>query len=115
LLFGVSSSGPHRDRYQFIRKGYDFAEKASTGQKRLLALLLRVAQAKRYNAVLGRKPVLLLDDVLLELDPEKRKRFIHVLPEYDQAFFTILPEEPYQRYKDAGAIVYNVHNGILSA
>jgi len=115
LIFGISSSGPHRDRYQFVKNGHEFADKASTGQKRLLALLLRVAQAKRYSASLERKPVLLLDDVLLELDPEKRKRFIRVLPEYDQAFFTILPEEPYQRYKNTDAIVYNVHNGILSA
>jgi len=115
LTFGISSSGPHRDRYQFEKNGHNFAEKASTGQKRLLALLLRVAQAKRYSASLGRNPVLLLDDVLLELDPEKRKRFIGILPEYDQAFFTILPEEPYQRYKDKDAIVYYVRNGILSA
>jgi len=115
LLFGISSTGPHRDRYQFVKNGHDFAYKASTGQKRLLALLLRVAQAKRYCASLGKNPVLLLDDVLLELDPEKRKRFIHVLPEYEQAFFTILPEEPYQRYKDTGAIVYNVRGGILFA
>jgi len=115
MILGTSSSGPHRDRYHFEKKGHDFANTASTGQKRLLALLLRVAQAKRFMASLERKPVLLLDDVLLELDPEKRKRFIHILPEYDQAFFTILPEEPYQRYKDTGAIVYTVRNGIISA
>ena len=114
MLLGTSSSGPHRDRYQFEKNGHDFADNASTGQKRLLALLLRVAQAKRYSASLDRKPVLLLDDVLLELDPEKRKRFIRVLPDYDQAFFTILPEEPYERYQSSGSIVYNVRNGILS-
>ncbi|MDR1210738.1 MAG: DNA replication and repair protein RecF, partial [Spirochaetaceae bacterium] len=61
LGFGTSMSGPHRDRYVFTRKGVEFAAKASTGQRRLLALLLRVAQARLYTGMTGRKPLLLLD------------------------------------------------------
>jgi DNA replication and repair protein RecF len=61
----------------------------------------------------GKNPVLLLDDVLLELDPEKRRRFLAFMPAYDQAFFTFLPEEPWQRYRQDGDIVYGVKNGVL--
>ena len=114
LELGTSLSGPHRDRYSFIRKGIDFSGKASTGQLRLLSLLLRATQAKRYSQISGKKPILLLDDVLLELDPEKRKRFLSVLPEYEQAFFTFLPEEPYERYVKGSTIVYNVDSGRIS-
>jgi DNA replication and repair protein RecF len=114
LGLGTSLSGPHRDRYAFVRDGSDFAAKASTGQRRLLALLLRATQALRYRQTTGRKPLLLLDDVLLELDPEKRRRFLSVLPEYEQAFFTFLPEEPYERYRKEGTLVYTVAGGRIA-
>lgn len=112
-LMGVSLSGPHRDRYVFTRHGAEFAVKASTGQRRLLALLLRTAQARRFSFMTGRNPVLLLDDVLLELDPEKRRKFLSVMPEYDQAFYTFLPEEPYERYRKSDTLVYQMADGEL--
>jgi DNA replication and repair protein RecF len=59
----------------------------------------------------GKQPVLLLDDVLLEMDGEKRRRFLAVLPAYDQAFYTFLPEEPYKRYCKSDALGYNVTGG----
>ncbi|MDR2729383.1 MAG: DNA replication and repair protein RecF [Treponema sp.] len=113
MAAGLSISGPHRDRYIFTRNSDEFTGKASTGQRRLLALLLRAAQARRFSDMTGNKPVLLLDDVLLEMDGEKRRRFLSVLPEYDQAFFTFLPEEPYQRYCKDNTLVYTVKNGCL--
>jgi DNA replication and repair protein RecF len=111
---GLSLSGPHRDRFVFTRKNAEFSAKASTGQRRLLALLLRVAQARRFSLMTGKNPVLLLDDVLLELDPEKRRKFLSCIPEYDQAFFTFLPGEPYRQYRGGDALVYRVENGVLS-
>jgi len=114
MAAGLSLSGPHRDRYSFSHNGADFIVKASTGQRRLLALLLRAAQARRFSAETKINPVLLLDDVLLEMDGEKRRRFLSVLPDYDQAFYTFLPDEPYQRYQKNDTIIYNVKNGQVS-
>ncbi|MDR2783625.1 MAG: DNA replication/repair protein RecF [Treponema sp.] len=114
VSFGATRMGPHRDKYMFTCGGVEFARNASTGQRRLLVLLLRVAEAKRFSDMSGRKPVLLLDDVLLELDPEKRRKFLEVLPEYDQAFYTFLPEEPYERYRTSDTIVYNMSRGSLT-
>ena len=117
LAAGLSLSGPHRDRYVFAHRGTEFATKASTGQRRLLALLLRTAQACRFSQKTGLNPVLLLDDVLLEMDGEKRRRFLSVLPAYDQAFYTFLPEEPYerylQRYSREDTLIYKVNAGML--
>jgi DNA replication and repair protein RecF len=116
LAAGISLSGPHRDRYAFYRGSEEFAGQASTGQRRLLALLLRTAQARRFSEMTGKNPVLLLDDVLLEMDGEKRRRFLTVMPEYDQAFYTFLPEEPYNRYIRGGAentVIYTVDSGTL--
>ncbi|MDR0584146.1 MAG: DNA replication and repair protein RecF [Treponema sp.] len=115
MAAGVSLSGPHRDRYGFTRNGADFAAAASTGQRRLLALLLRLAQARRFFEMTGKNPVLLLDDVLLEMDGGKRRRFLSVLPGYDQAFFTFLPEEPYQNYRKEDTLIYEVRGGRIEA
>jgi DNA replication and repair protein RecF len=113
ISLGVSLSGPHRDRYIFTQGKTEFTGKASTGQRRLLALLLRIAQARRFSEKTGKNPILLLDDVLLELDPEKRRRLLTVLPGYDQAFYTFLPEEPYERYRKSGTLIYRVSKGNL--
>jgi DNA replication and repair protein RecF len=108
---GLCLTGPHRDRYVFTRSGTEFSGKASTGQRRLLALLLRVAQAHCFSEMTGKKPVLLLDDVLLELDPKKRQRFLSVMPQYDQAFYTFLPGEPWDRYRKGDPLVYTLCGG----
>ena len=90
---GFTSTGPHRDRFSFVLGGRNFGEHASTGQVRLLSLLLRIAQATLSLEKTGRKPILLLDDVLLELDGERRRKVLKNLPPFEQAFFTFLPEQ----------------------
>ena len=111
LSMGISMSGPHRDRIRFIRNKNIFVPTASTGQRRLLSLLLRTAQAQYYTEITGKLPVLLMDDVMLELDPEKRQRFSALLPEYDQLFCTFLPGEPYERYKKTTTKIYCINGG----
>ena len=107
----TSLSGPHRDRILFVKGGADFAATASMGQKRLIALLLRVSQAVICARQAGKLPVLLMDDALLELDPDKRRRFTAVLPDYDQLFCAFLPGEPYGVYKRSGTMIYEIREG----
>lgn len=111
LIMGTTLSGPHRDRIIFKRGGQPFIPTASTGQRRLTALILRIAQASYYREITGKSPVLLMDDVLLELDPDKRQHIMTLLPEYDQLFCTFLPGEPYERYKKTTTKVYGIEKG----
>jgi DNA replication and repair protein RecF len=111
VALGTSLSGPHRDRWSFSSDGADFAATASTGQMRLLSLTLRMVQAEYYTAMTGRLPVLLLDDVLLELDRGKRRRFLDLLPSSGQSFFTFLPGEPWEDYRTGSTLVYEVCDG----
>ena len=104
-------SGPHRDKIDFIYKNKLFIPTASTGQCRLISLLLRVAQSVYYTRTTGLKPVLLMDDVLLELDPNKRAKLTAMLPEYDQLFCTFLPGEPYERYMHETTKIFKINNG----
>ena len=110
-VFRTTTSGPHRDQFFYYYNGADFSRIASTGQVRLLSIILRVAQASFFMEHTGRKPVLLLDDVLLELDSGKRELFIKSLPEYEQAFFTFLPDEDYIHYEKNLTVKYLVSGG----
>ncbi len=124
IFYGTTRSGPHRDRWDFTSQEGSFTDRASTGQLRLLSLILRIIQASAVASGedhddyggerKSRWPILLLDDVLLELDVGKRRRFLELLPppgQGAQAFFTFLPEEPWTEYENGDTIVYRVHNG----
>lgn len=115
FTMNTSMSGPHRDKIRFIRNKKPFVQTASMGQQRLLSLVLRTAQAYFYTEKTGRLPILLIDDALLELDPEKRKNFMNLLPQYDQLICTFLPGEPYQNYKGEKTLVYIVSEGNVNA
>ena len=110
-LMETTMTGPHRDKINFLKDGSLFIQTASTGQCRLISLILRVAQSVYYTRATGQKPVLLMDDVLLELDPDKRTKLTAMLPEYNQLFCTFLPGEPYERYMHDSTKVYKIEQG----
>ncbi len=114
LNLGTTTSGPHRDRLLFSSAGRDFVATASTGQQRLLSLLLRLGQVHSYHRVHDRLPILLLDDVLLELDRTRRERFLSHLPPVDQAFYTFLPQEQLPEDTAVDRLVYSVQNGVIA-
>lgn len=115
IAMSTTTSGPHRDRFVYSLGDSELTNIASTGQLRLVSLILRVAQARFVSQSTGAAPVLLLDDVLLELDPRRRGRFVDSLPDYEQAFFTFLPDEQYARFMRDTTRTYRVQGGSLIA
>jgi len=69
----VSLVGPHRDDFTFELNGVDLNAYGSRGQQRLAVLALKLAEADWMRAEVGELPVVLLDDVLSELDPDRRR------------------------------------------
>jgi len=114
-VFTTTTTGPHRDRFPLRIDGLSFRRYASTGQKRLASLALRAAQAARVAERCRRQPLLLLDDVLLELDAGKRERFLAVLPDAEQRFFTFLPDEQFDRYDLGPTLRITVRGGALTS
>lgn len=110
----TTTTGPHRDRFPLRIDGLSFRRYASTGQKRLASLALRAAQAARVAERSRPAPLLLLDDVLLELDAGKRERFLATLPTADQRFFTFLPDEPFDRYEIGPTLRITIRDGSLT-
>lgn len=85
-----NSLGIHRDKivFQHPQTKKDVQLAASQGQKRTLALALRMAQFDMARHISKETPVVLIDDVLNELDLNRRTRFITFLQEIGQAFVT---------------------------
>ena len=71
--------GPHRDDLQFLLNGKSAAQFGSEGQKRTLAIALKMAQAEYLTGIHGSAPVLLIDDVMGELDAKRRAGFLPLL------------------------------------
>lgn len=88
IRVGFTSCGPHRDSVQLQRTGKDILQFGSQGQKRSAALALRIGQFDYFKRMTGFTPVLLIDDVIRELDAERRSAFVELLEESGQAVFT---------------------------
>jgi len=80
--------GPHRDDMVFRVDGRDARSFASQGQQRTLALAWKLAEVEVVREVLRRDPVLLLDDVMSELDAERRTALSELVSSDIQTFVT---------------------------
>ena len=85
---GSTLIGPHRDDLVFEMAGRDLASFASRGQQRTAILALKLAELDVLTAIDGRPPLLLLDDVFSELDPERRSHLVRRIAALPQAFVT---------------------------
>jgi DNA replication and repair protein RecF len=81
LRRGVSSVGPHRDELTIALGGLPARTHASQGEQRTLALALRLSAHRLVAERTGSTPVLVLDDVLSELDPDRATALLANLPE----------------------------------
>ncbi|GAC1534606.1 MAG: DNA replication/repair protein RecF [Acidimicrobiales bacterium] len=77
---GVSTVGPHRDDLMITLNGLPSRTHASQGEQRCLALALRLGGHGVVAAESADEPVLLLDDVFSELDPERSAALLAHLP-----------------------------------
>lgn len=89
LALGYTTAGPHADDLEVVLQGRRARGSASRGQKKVLMLAWKAAEALEYLGSTGEAPVLVLDDALADLDPERQERVIAVLGTYPgQAFVT---------------------------
>ena len=77
--------GPHRDDLQLLLNDRPAAQFGSEGQKRTLAIALKMAQAEYLTGIHGSPPVLLIDDVMGELDIKRRSGLLPLLERSHQS------------------------------
>jgi len=90
----MTTVGPHRDEPGFALDDADSRNHASQGEQRSIALAIKLAAHQAILEVVGDSPVLLLDDVFSELDPERSEALAKTLPADTQTLITSArPEE----------------------
>jgi DNA replication and repair protein RecF len=91
---GVSTVGPHRDELGLEINGLPARTHASQGEQRSLALALRLAAHVVITEVVGSAPILLLDDIFSELDPNRSVALLAALPPGQALLTTAGPLPP---------------------
>lgn len=110
---GVTRTGPHRDDFSFLLGGHEAGPLASRGQQRTVALALRLAELTLSTERTGESPVLLLDDVLSELDAERRARVLGAAYQADQVLITSADEDRPAPHELPGATRYQLRDGAV--
>lgn len=103
--------GPHRDDFDLLINEVDMGTFASRGQARTLGLSLRLAEASYLASVRGEGPIILLDDVLSEMDSDRRRRVLEKATQYQQSLITTTDIEPMKDFFGETATYFRVADG----
>lgn len=117
---GSTGRGPHRDELRFtIASGgrtVPARSYGSGGQRRTLALALRLTEAATIRQLRAAEPVLLLDDAFAELDPRRSERVIAVMErERSGQVILTVPKESDIRLRGTSLAQWRIRNGVIEA
>jgi DNA replication and repair protein RecF len=85
---GATTIGPHRDDWSFQLNGRSLGSFGSRGQQRTAILALKMGEINWMEATTGERPILLLDEVVAELDENRRAALLSTVTETTQAILT---------------------------
>ncbi|HYM97370.1 MAG TPA: DNA replication and repair protein RecF, partial [Candidatus Sulfotelmatobacter sp.] len=115
LRRGSTTIGPHRDDLRVLLDGQDARSFASQGQQRTAVVSLKLAEASLVARRTGERPVLLLDDVLSELDGERRAALLKEVAGEGQVIITSVEAGPFPPELISRATVWTVTDGRIEA
>ena len=108
---GVTTIGPHRDELRFLANDIDLANYGSRGQVRTTLLALKLAEVNWMKERTGEWPVILLDEVMAELDVNRRADLLKYIGESEQVLFTTTDLNLFSPDFVQAAVVWKVENG----
>jgi DNA replication and repair protein RecF len=114
LPAGMTTSGPHRDDIWIGDGERDLRRLGSQGEQRTAALALLLAHRDLMRAT-GAGPILLLDDVLSELDPDRRVALMMAFEGDEQVIITSADPETPMHSAARSATVFSVRDGVWTA
>lgn len=85
---GATTIGPHRDDWSFQLNGRSLGSFGSRGQQRTAILALKMGEINWMTTATGERPILLLDEVVAELDEQRRSALLSSITETTQAILT---------------------------
>ncbi len=104
--------GPHRDDLTLTINHVAAADYASQGQHRAIALSLKLASYHMLEKETGLMPLVLLDDVLSELDPQKRSRLLAFIASSHPQ--TIVTDTEARNFENLEPWIYTVDQGLFT-
>ena len=110
----VTTRGPHRDDIEFMIDGHPARSKASQGQQKSAALALKLAELEWVRQRVGEYPVLMLDEVLAELDPERSIQLFKAIPHEVQCIITTTQPDLDTMLQDRPVMLFNIKQGKIS-
>lgn len=114
LQRGFTAHGPHRDDLQFSHGGTPLRQFGSQGQQRVALLALLLAEREVLSERRGQPPLVLLDDVMSELDADRRMRLIELLRAGGQALVTTTEAEHVPGADESGVAVLDVRSAVAA-
>jgi DNA replication and repair protein RecF len=108
---GVTTIGPHRDELRFLTNDIDLGYYGSRGQIRTTLLALKLAEVGWMKERTGEWPVILLDEVMAELDLQRRSDLLKYVGDSEQVLFTTTDLNLFSPEFAANAEVWRVENG----
>ena len=108
---GVTTIGPHRDELRFLANNIDLGDYGSRGQVRTVLLALKLAEVNWMKDRTGEWPVILLDEVMAELDAQRRADLLKYVGESEQVLFTTTDLNLYEPDFVEKAEVWKVESG----
>ncbi len=110
---GQTAVGPHRDDLSFTVNDVDMRSYGSRGQQRTVTLALKLAEARLMWTLTGERPVLLLDDVLGELDGQRRAQLLAHIDGRQQVLVTTTDADTLPPDFAGDALVLHVLDGAI--
>ncbi len=113
LWNGVTLIGPQRDDLRVELGGREVASHASRGQQRTIILAMKLAERDLLGAEGAPTPIVLLDDVFSELDPERSARLSALLADRGQVIVTTADPGTLDAARRERAAVWRIVDGQL--
>ena len=110
---GVTTIGPHRDELRFLANGINLGDYGSRGQMRTALLSLKLAEVDWMKNRSGEWPLILLDEVMAELDPQRRHDLLKYLDKSEQTLLTTTDLALFTEEFTEQATVWEVQNGTV--
>jgi len=115
---GLTVVGPHRDDLAFWVAGGDDVVRlrnfGSAGQQRTAAVALRMVEAENLRSAQGRRPIVMLDDVFAELDPQRAERVVGLLTAEEWGQVIVTSPKPSEFAFMGGTLAeYRIASGVV--
>lgn len=104
---GITMTGPHRDDFDIFMNDINIKKYGSQGQMRSCVLKIKLSECEIIEEKTGEPPVLLLDDILSELDEERRRFFLENIKN-KQVFITCTDKE---EFNDEDCLFFEIEKG----